>query len=348
MLTIYLIVVRNMLIGELIFAVLQSFWLSFKLFSVRAVTSLAVFAAVHLSISFGLARWAAMNAAFKALVLGALLLGQRLCQCSFLDSIFQIAQLNQDQEGAQRALDAQWQFAFQTYGLHRPSRDGVIQIFRAVTSHIGPGNPAVLSIPVSSADRPDLILDLVERGWSDLSVVGTVVPWQLCPIDNTRAQSRNRALAYPTYILFTHERFADYEQRPHGLMEVVVPGDSWLFGAILPIRVNWPIMREFIASFCPMGLLVDRLSKLLIVGTGSMPVWCSHIMGELLYLHNLSHICGHLFLTCPLTQACVVLANTLFLCQGARLFSSVMSFKPWASLSVGMNGCQGRLKCPPC
>ena len=109
------------------------------------------------------------------------------------------------------------------------------------------------------ADSPDRILDLIERGWSDLSVAGTVVPWQLSPIDSTRAQSSNRALEYPTYVLIPHEVYADFEQRPHGLMEVVVPGDSWLFGTILPWRVNWPIMREFIASFCPMCLLVDRL-----------------------------------------------------------------------------------------
>ena len=109
---------------------------------------------------------------------------------------------------------------------------------------MGPAMPAILSIPVSMEDSPDRILDLIESGWSDLSVAGTVVPWRLSPIDSTRAQSSNRALEYPTYVLIPHEAYADFEQRPHGLMEVVVPGDSWLFGTILPWRVNWPIMRE--------------------------------------------------------------------------------------------------------
>ena len=56
-----------------------------------------------------------------------------------------------------RAMDAQWQFTQQTYGLYRPSRDGFLQIFRAVSSYIGPGNPAILSVPVSSRDPADFV-----------------------------------------------------------------------------------------------------------------------------------------------------------------------------------------------
>ena len=63
--------------------------------------------------------------------------------------------------------------------------------------------------------------------------------------------------------MVSHDDFATFEQRPHGLMEVVVPGDSWLFGTVLPWRVNWPILREFIAQWCPLGMLVDRLEIML-------------------------------------------------------------------------------------
>ena len=129
-----------------------------------------------------------------------------------------------DQSDQQRALDAQWQFTLQTYGLHRPSREGFLQIFRAVSSYIGPGNPAILAVPVSAEDSPDFVLSLIEQGWNDLRIPGIVVPWQLFPIDSTRAQSGHRALAYPTYIMVSHDDFATFEQRPHGLMEVVVPG----------------------------------------------------------------------------------------------------------------------------
>ena len=63
--------------------------------------------------------------------------------------------------------------------------------------------------------------------------------------------------------MVTHDDFASFEQRPHGLMEVIIPGDSWLFGTVLPWRVNWPILREFIAPWCPLGMIVDRIEFLL-------------------------------------------------------------------------------------
>ena len=122
-----------------------------------------------------------------------------------MDSLLGLSQAYLDQGDQQMALDAQWQFTTQTYGLHRPSRDGFLQIFRAVSSYIGPGNPAHLSVPVSMQDSPDLLLTLIEQGWNDLRIPGTVVPWQLFPVDSTRAQSGHRALAYPTYVMVSHE-----------------------------------------------------------------------------------------------------------------------------------------------
>ena len=252
--------VHNMLTGKSFHfsCFLQRIWLySFLLVLVRAVTSLASCHPTHKTMFIDSAMSACMRIARQTWLAVAVI----TCQissgyCSFLENILHMAQFQLDQEGQQRPLDAQWQFTLQTYGLHRPSRDGFLQVFRAVTSHIGPGMPAILSIPVSTVDSPDRVLDLVEQGWNDLRITGTVVPFQLFPIDSTRAQSsHHRALAYPTYMLVSHEDFAYFEQRPHGLMEVVVPGDSWL----LPWRVNWSIMREFITTFCPLGMVVDRL-----------------------------------------------------------------------------------------
>ncbi len=186
-----------------------------------------------------------------------------MAKCSYLESLLSMTQMHLDPGNQQRAIDAQWQFTQQTYGLHRPSRDGILQIFRAVNSYIGPGNPAILSVPVSIQDSPDFVLNLIEQGWNGLRIPGTVVPWQLFTIDSTRAQSSHRALEYPSYVMVSHDDFASFEQRPHGLMEVVVPGDSWLFGTVLLWRVNRPIMREFIAPWCPMGIIVDRLELIL-------------------------------------------------------------------------------------
>ncbi len=146
---------------------LQCFWL-FSIFHllVRAVTVTSFAAPLfeHRLMSGAQAMSAVMYIAHQAWLIVAvvtyLISGTH---GSFLESILQMAQLHLDQEGNQRPLDAQWQFTFQTYGLNRPSRDGVIQVFRAVTSHIGPAMPAILSIPVSAADSPDQVLELVER-----------------------------------------------------------------------------------------------------------------------------------------------------------------------------------------
>ena len=35
--------------------------------------------------------------------------------------------------------------------------------------------------------------------------------------------------------------------------------NSWLFRTVLPWRVNWPILREFIAPLCPLGMEVARI-----------------------------------------------------------------------------------------
>ena len=202
-----------------------------------------------------------------------------MVECSYLESLLSMSQLHLDPGDQQRAVDAQWQFTQQTYGLHRPSRDGFLQIFRAVNSYIGPGNPAILSVPVSTQDSPDFVLNLIEQGWNDLRIPGTVVPWQLFPI--ARAQSGHRALEYPSYVMVSHDDFASFEQRPHGLMEVVVPGDSWLFGTVFPWRVNWPIMREFLTPWCPMTWLWTDLKSSCLACT-LLSTWLNAGMGFML------------------------------------------------------------------
>ena len=79
----------------------------------------------------------------------------------------------------QRAVDAQWQFTQQTYGLHRPSRNGILQIFRAVNFYIGPGNPAILSVPVSIQDSSDFVLNLIEHGPKHIENCGYQELWSL-------------------------------------------------------------------------------------------------------------------------------------------------------------------------
>ena len=258
----YHIDVRNISTGKYFLALPQACCLKLYVWMVRAVTFLAkLFSCADsaMVVNCGMV-WSLLRPLQFAFLTG---LPFHVAECSYLETLLSMSQGQVNPRDYQRVMDGQWQLTQQTYGLYRPSRDGFLQIFRAVTSYIGPGNPAILSVPVSALDSPDFILNLIEQSWTDLRIPGAVVPWQLFPIDSTRAQSSQRALAYPSYIMVTHDDFASFEQRPHGLMEVIIPGDSWVFGTVLPWRVNWSILREFIAPWCPLGLAMDRIEFLL-------------------------------------------------------------------------------------
>ena len=252
--------VHNISIGRYCLAIPQARCLKLYVWMVRTVTFLATpsyCAETGMVVSCGLV-WSLLLPMQFTFLIG---LPYNVAECSYLETLLSVSHGHVNPRDHQRVMDAQWQLTQQTYGLYRPSRDGFLQIFRAVSSYIG--NPAILSIPVSAQDSPDFILNLIEQSWNDLRIPGTVVPWQLFPIDSTRAQSSQRALSYPSYIMVTHDDFASFEQRPHGLMEVIIPGDSWLFGTVLPWRVNWSILREFIAPWCPLGMIADRIEFLL-------------------------------------------------------------------------------------
>ena len=140
---------------------------------VRAVTFLAMVqkGALMKGEMVGLPVWGLWKHLWRCPIIYLSLLN--MVEGSFLESFLRMSQSHLDLSDQQRALDAQWQFTLQTYGLHRPSRDGFLQIFRAVSSYIGPGNPAILSVPVSTQDSPDLLLNLIEQGWNDLRIPGT-------------------------------------------------------------------------------------------------------------------------------------------------------------------------------
>ena len=132
-----------------------------------------------------------------------------VAECSYLETLLSMSQGQVNPRDYQRVMDGQWQRTQQTYGLYRPSH-GFLQIFRAVT-------PILVLVILPSCrylspalDSPDFILNLIEQSWTDLRIPGAVVPWQLFPIDSTRAQSSQRALAYPSYIMVTHDDFASW------------------------------------------------------------------------------------------------------------------------------------------
>ena len=170
------------------------------------------------------------------------------CHANAIHHLRHHAEVGMDQDALQ------WHFALQTYGLPRPDRAGWFVIYRALGRQWGPGMPSFLTIPVGDTTTVQSLLDAIEGGWQDLRLPGQVIPWRVSVIDTFRARSRNRVLESPTMVLIPLVSFADFEQRPHGLLELVFPLGLHTFATVLPSRVNWPIIRSFLAPMMPLGL----------------------------------------------------------------------------------------------
>ena len=177
-------------------------------------------------------------------------------QASLLD---QFLQLVQHTEGWQDNAAAEWRNALQIYGLPRPDRSGWFVIYRAMPQRVVPGMPGFLTIPVHRATSVHQLIGAIEGGWSDLYSPGRVIPWRVSVVDTYRARSHNRLLESPTMILVPMNSYADFEQRPHGVLEVVFPHLVHTFGTILPQRINWPILRNFLVPLLPIGLGLHRV-----------------------------------------------------------------------------------------
>ena len=80
----------------------------------------------------------------------------------------------------------------------------------------------------------------------------------LCPIPGsadmpTRGHSRDRSLMHPCYVLINAEDYWAFNQRPHGLMELVLGDRDLSFPWILPQMINFPIIQAFLAPLVPGG-----------------------------------------------------------------------------------------------
>ena len=150
----YHIDVHNISIGRYSLAFPQARCLKLYVWMVRTVTLLAkLFSCADsaMVVSCGTV-WSLLLPLQFAFLIG---LPYNVAECSYLEALLSMSQGHVNPRDYQRLMDAQWQLTQQTYGLYRPSRDGFLQIFRAVTSYIGPGNPAILSVPVSAQDSLD-------------------------------------------------------------------------------------------------------------------------------------------------------------------------------------------------
>ena len=78
--------------------------------------------------------------------------------------------------------------------------------------------------------------------------------WHLTAIDATRGHSRDRSLMHPCYVLIHSDDYWAFNQRPHGLVELVLGNRDLSFPCVLPQMINFPVFQAFLAPLLPREL----------------------------------------------------------------------------------------------
>ena len=101
---------------------------------------------------------------------------------------------------------------------------------------------------------PDQVLTAIAGQFPDLRDTWAEETWHVATIDSTRGHSRDRSLMHPCYVLIHADDYWAFNQRPHGLVELVLGDRDLSFPCILPQMINFPIVQAFLAPLVPGGL----------------------------------------------------------------------------------------------
>ena len=150
-------------------------------------------------------------------------------------------------------LDSDWVRRTHEYGIHRPTQDGRIFVYRAfdLWSHTGPFYRA--TVVVHQMMLPDQILWRIALHWPDLGHDWNRVAWNLFAVDDSRSASCLPDLISPTYVLVMHGLLGDMAHRPHGLLEITSGDTCHVRATVLPSRINLPILQELLHAICRRG-----------------------------------------------------------------------------------------------
>ena len=150
-------------------------------------------------------------------------------------------------------MDVAWGHATSQYGLHRPSITGPIFVYRVCTNPqwVTPMRVQVLTHANLS---PEQVLSAIAGNFPDLRDTWTEEAWHVMTVDSTRGHSRDRSLMHPCYILIQADDYWAFNQRPHGIVELVLGDRDISFPSILPQMINFPIVQAFLAPLVPGGL----------------------------------------------------------------------------------------------
>ena len=150
-------------------------------------------------------------------------------------------------------MDVAWGHVTSQYGLHRPSITGPIFVYRVCTN-LQLTTPPRVQVLTHANLPPEQVLSTIAGHFPDLRDTWADEARHVTAIDNTRGHSRDRSLMHPCYVLIHAEDYWAFNQRPHGLVELVLGDRDLSFPTILPQMINAPIVQAVLAPLVPGGL----------------------------------------------------------------------------------------------
>ena len=150
-------------------------------------------------------------------------------------------------------MDVAWGHATLRYGLHRPSIVGPIFVYR-VSTYSPVAFPHRVQVLTHENLSPDQALSAIASHFPDLRHRWAEDTWHVAAIDSTRGHSRDRSLMHPCYVLIHADDYWAFNQRPHGLVELVLGDSEMSFPCILPQMINFPTVQAFLSPLVPGGL----------------------------------------------------------------------------------------------
>ena len=187
--------------------------------------------------------------------LAVYLMGLTVCLCkavlaAYTDEFLQAFRNLGLDPWAGMEMDVAWGHATLRYGLHRPSIVGPIFVYRVST--FSPVTfPYRVQVLTHENLSPNQALSAIANQFPDLRDRWAEDTWHVAAIDSTRGHSRDRSLMHPCYVLIHADDYWTFDQRPHGLVELVLGDLELSFPCILPQMINFPLVQTFLSPLVP-------------------------------------------------------------------------------------------------
>ena len=182
------------------------------------------------------------------------------------------------------SLDDVWHWAFQSYGLKRPTEVTEIHVFRVMLQSSRDKNACTRSITKAGPmSDPVQTLEKIIEEWWDLEIEEHDQSWMLSSVHSACTWSPNKDLSYPAYVL-TRKGDPFRLLRPHGVFEVVWGHRQWVTAIALPKWIN---------NYHCLGLFTQVCGPML---KSSCAMWCddTRLSEELIECHIGSFVQVHI------------------------------------------------------